>query len=296
MNRMKVLISLIVLTIVSSLIAVQSTNCFMYDVINIKALFSGAPVIIATLPPLLLSAITVLAFLGIIRTYLRPNSKKKLMKNYLIISIVLSGLGFITSLLAGIVVYKSLVNNNPFPGYSLLLMIVHLIILGSALYGLLFCLKKVEDDTEVVKVNFFHVLKTIGWFLFISMVYNRLGAFLAIPTYIYLRNLYLTFPFFLYLLVPVAIGVYKVLLLLGYIKDIKKKKIWSIVLLAVNVCLFIPVVIIGMLNTGAVSAVSFAMPLERISSMPVEIIIHFLTYTGVMVLLLVKAFKEKAAE
>ena len=92
---------------------------------------------------------------------------------------------------------------------------------------------------------------------------------------------------------PVAIGTYKVLLLLGYIEKLKTKKIFSIVLLACNVCLFIPIIIVGAVHSDAVSAVSAAMPLERLSSMPIEILIHFFSYLGVILPLFIKVVKQK---
>ena len=93
---------------------------------------------------------------------------------------------------------------------------------------------------------------------------------------------------------PIAIGVYKVLDLLGYLESIKQRKIFIITLLASNVALFVAIIVIGMLRTDMVSAISFAMPLERVSSMPVEIIIHFLSYTGVIISLFIRAIKMKA--
>ena len=293
MSRKVTLISLIVLTVFASLLAAQSSNMFFSDVLNAKALFSSYPTIISTMPALMLSVITVIVFLGLIRSYIRPNSKKKLLKNYTIISLVVSGIGFVTSILTGVVVYKSFVKPYPFPGYTIIFMVIHLLIIASCVYALVSCFKKMPEDTEEFKVDFKHVLKTIGWFLFISMTFNRFGMFLAMPAYVYLRNLYYTFFFYLYLLMPVAIGTYKVLLLLGYIEKLKTKKIFSIVLLACNICLFIPIIIVGAVHSDAVSAVSAAMPLERLSSMPIEILIHFFTYLGVILPLFIQVVKQK---
>ena len=80
MSRKVTLISLIVLTVFASLLAAQSSNMFFSDVLNAKALFSSYPTIISTMPALMLSVITVIVFLGLIRSYIRPNNKKKLLK------------------------------------------------------------------------------------------------------------------------------------------------------------------------------------------------------------------------
>ena len=283
MNRRTVLLSLIVLTIISSIVAVQSTNYFMADILNHAVLFSKHSSFLVTFPSLMFSVLTVMAFLGIVRVYLRPNSKKRLLKTYTIIALVVSGIGLLTVILSALQVYGSLIKPYPFPGYLIIFMIVHILVIAACIYGLAVCIKKMPEDTEEFKVDFKHVLKTIGWFLFISMAYNRLGNFFAIPIYIYLRNLYLSFPFFIYLLMPIAIGVYKVLDLLGYLKSIKQRKIFTG---PIRSCY-------RLLRTDMVSAISFAMPLERVSSMPVEIIIHFLTYTGVILPLFIRAIKMK---
>ena len=295
MTRKFTLISLIVLTVLSSLFAIQSSNMLGHDLINKDVLFGPNSVIIASLPPTFLSVITVILFLGIIRVYLRPNSKKKLIRLYLILIGVFSFLGFVTAILSGAVVYKSFVKPYPFPGFVIIFMVVHLLILGASVLSFIL-LKKLPDDTEVFKVDVKHVFKTIGWFLFISMTYNRLGMLLAMPIYVQLRTLYLTFPFYLYLLVPVALGAYKVCDLLGYFGDKQSRVIYLGITLGVSVILLVAIVVLGLTHTESISAVSPAMPLERIASMPVEIIIQSLTYLGLGITLLVFALKKQEAE
>ena len=94
---------------------------------------------------------------------------------------------------------------------------------------------------------------------------------------------------------PLFLGIVKVL----NIFDILNKKttfILSVVALAVNLVLFVVIVILALSDSSFISSVSQAMPLERISSKPFEIIIHFLTYTGVGVMLLIKNLKKDKQE
>ena len=107
----------------------------------------------------------------------------------------------------------------------------------------------------------------------------------------------MTFPFYLFLLVPVYLGTVKVLDVLGYFEKPKLKMILSIAGLACTLVLFVAIAIPGVLNTAYVSSVSTAMPLERLASKPVEILIHLFSNLAVGIILLVqslKANKQKA--
>ena len=80
--------------------------------------------------------------------------------------------------------------------------------------------------------------------------------------------------------------------------DRKKLFLMGLIALGVNVVLFAYIALMGINNTAFVSSLSQCMPLERMASKPIEILIHFLTYTGVGVAVLVlnKKPKEKEAE
>ena len=151
-----------------------------------------------------------------------------------------------------------------------------------------------KDDEERIKINFLYVLKTIGWVMFIGMVLSKLGLFLTMPVYVYVRNLYYTFPTYLYQLLPLYLGVVLVL----YNLEILPKKvtfIMSIVGLGVNVLLFAYTVIKGLGDTSYISSISQLYPIDRIASLPIEILIHFLAYAGVgvAILLLSRPRKEQ---
>ena len=79
-------------------------------------------------------------------------------------------------------------------------MIAHLLVLGGAIFGLVWYVRRLPADTEQFKVGAKHVFFTMGWFLFVALAFNRFGAFLTMPMYVELRNFYLTFLFYLFLL------------------------------------------------------------------------------------------------
>ena len=68
-----------------------------------------------------------------------------------------------------------------------------------------------------------------------------------------------------------------------------------IVVAACNIVLFAVTAIIGINDSAFVSAVSAAAPLERLGSMPMEILIHFVTYLGVSAYYIIVEIKAKKA-
>ena len=96
----------------------------------------------------------------------------------------------------------------------------------------------------------------------------------------------------MYLLCPLFLGVVKVLI------DFKiltkgSRLILPMVAGAVQITLFFAVIFIGTNNSTMVSAVSPAMPLERLASAPLEIIIHFASMLAVSIILIVQCVRNK---
>ena len=290
MNKKYLIIILSALTIVGALFTVLGSNMFFANVINFGAGFGSSTLFVA-LPAMAVSVTFAMAILYFLRTHKHPDCFKRITRLYLILAVVFNGLGLLGTILGGAVVYHTFVGPVPFPGYLIIFMILELLLVGAAVVGLVF-LKKVKEDEGRVKINFLYVLKTIGWFLFIMMVLNRLGTLLGCPSYIYLRNLSKTFLFYVYLLVPLFLGVVEVLHILQLL-DRKKMMILGIVGLGVNFVLFLYIAIMGMNDSGFISSLSQAMPLERMASKPLEILIHFLSYAGVGAAILVQNRKPK---
>ena len=288
MKQKYVILSLICLTVVGAFFAVLASNMLFSDVGNIS---SGASTFAVSLPAALFAATFVVAILYLIRITKRPECFRRITHLYLIVALALNGLGFAENIFSAVTVYGTLVSKHPFPGYTIIFLVLEAAVIGGAIFGLL-KLKNVKQDEVKTHINFGYVMKTIGWFLFISLMLNRLGTFLGMPFYVYLRNLYKTFPFYLFLLVPLYLGVVKVLFTFKLI-DRKQLKLFAIIGLAVNVALFAYTAIMGITDTAFISSLSQAMPMERLASKPVELPIHFLAYTGVGISLLVTYKKSK---
>ena len=278
MKRKYIIIALALITIVGSLFMALGSNMFFDDIFNIAVEISHSTLFVS-LPAMSVAVFFVVAVLYILRAYKRPNCIKRMSRLYAIILIVISAIGLVGAIMAGVNVYGTFVGSHPFPGYLIIFMILNVVLLAGGVVGLIFS-KKIKDDEDKVKINFLYVLKTIGWFLFICLVFNRFGMLLGAPTYIYLRNLYQTFPFYIYLLVPLFLGVLEAMYILKLL-DRKKLFILGIVGIALNVVLFVYIAVMGVNDTAFISSLSQAMPLERMASKPLEILIHFLSYAGV---------------
>ena len=279
MSKKFAIISLAILAVIGSIWTFYASNMFFGDVSNFGAGFMKTTLFV-TLPGLLLGAMMVTAALFIVRFYLRPNSRKILCRNYLFIAIALGAFGVIFTILGAVLNMHSFIKPYPFPSYLIIMLVLHILIVVAAAVVLFKVVLKMPDDTEQFKVKPLHVLHTLGLFLLIALAFNRFGAFLLAPVYVQWSTFYKTFVYYLFLLIPMALLVIKVLKLLE-ISD--KLFIPAIAVAAINVVLFALVVILGANDAAFISAVSAAAPLERLGSMPMELFIHFAAYLGVSV-------------
>ena len=277
MSKKFVIISLAILAIIGSIWTFYASNMFFGDVSNFGAGFMKTTLFV-TLPGLLLGALFVTATLFIVRFYLRPNSRKILCRNYLFIAIALGAFGLLFTILGAVLNMHSFIKPYPFAGYLIIMLVLNILIIAGSAVVLFKIVLKMPDDTEQYKVTVKHVFHTLGLFLLIALAFNRFGAFLLAPVYVQWSTLYKTFTYYLFLLIPMALLVVKVLKLL----EIRKHFLIPVVVIGIlNAGLMIAVLLLGANDAAFVSAVSAAAPLERLGSMPMELFIHFFTYFGV---------------
>ena len=290
MSKKFSLIALAIIAVLGSLMAFVASNLFFTDVPYFGPHIMDTAIFLS-FTALLFGAYFVIGAMYIVRSYLKPNIRKKMSKTYLKTTMVLAGLGFVFAILAAVINYNgNFLASAPFPGFIILMMVVHLLVLGGSIFALLKPVKALPEDTEEFKVGAKHVFFTMGWFLFTALAFNRFGAFLTMPIYVELRNFYQTVFFYLFLLVPMAILVKKVF----DVFELKLNRfIYVIILFAINLVLFIVVAIIGLNDTTFVSSLSPAMPLERLAAKPVEIIIHFASQFGILLAWLIREIKAK---
>ena len=289
----KLVIILACLTIVGALFTMLGSNMFFSDIGNIAVGFARSTLLI-TIPAAVMAVTFAVAILYFIRINRHPGCEKRITRLYLIIAVALNVIGLAANIAGALMVYGTLVSKNPFPGYTIIFLVLELAIIGCSIFGLLKN-KAREEDKDKVKITVAYVFKTIGWFMFLMLLLNRLGTFLTAPLYVYVRNLYKTFPFYLYLLVPLYLGI---VVVMSIFKCVDKKKILLLTYIGigVNVVLFAYIALMGINDTGFISSLSEAMPLERLASKPLEMLIHFLAYLGVCAGLLVSNLKKEKAE
>ena len=276
MSKKFVIISLAILAVIGSIWAFYASNMFFGDVSNFGAGFMKTTLFV-TLPGLVLGAMFVTASLFIVRFYLRPNSRKILCRNYLFIAMALGCFGVIFTILASILNF-GFDKPYPFPGYLIIMLVLHILVVAASAVVLFKIVLKMPDDSEKYKVSIKHIFHTLGLFLLIALAFNRFGAFLLAPVYVQWSTLYKTFVYYLFLLIPMALLVIKVLKLL----EIRQNFLLPVLIVAVlNAGLMLAIVLLGSKDAAFVSAVSAAAPLERLGSMPMELFIHFFTYFGV---------------
>ena len=279
MSKKFVIISLAILAIIGSLVTFYASNMFFSDVSNFGAGFMNTTLFVS-LTGMLFGAMLIAAPLFIVRFYQRPNSRKVLSRNYLFIAIALAAFGLIFAVLGGVVNYRGNFVKYPFPGYLIIMIVLHLLVIVGAALVLFKKVLKMPEDTEKYKVTVKHVFHTVGLYLLIALAFNRFGAFLFMPVYCQFSTLYKTFVYYIFLLVPMVILVIKAMRILELGKN---RFLMSLIALIITTGLMVAILLLGKSDSSFISAVSAAAPLERLGSMPMEIFIHFFTYFGVLI-------------
>jgi len=271
MSKKFALISLAIIAIFGSIFTFYATNLFFGDV---SCYFSNTTIFI-TFAALCFGALLLAAPLFLVRFYQREKSRKALCKHYLFIALALGTLGLIFVILAAIIDMHSLFKPYPFPGYLVIMLIIYLVIIGGSLFTLFKIVFKMPEDEEKFKMTAKHVFHTIGLYLLTALAFNRFGAFLFMPLYVQWSTFNRTFVYYLFLLIPMALLVIK---MIDMFKIRHNMFIEVFVISTLNIILMIAILFFGMNDSSFISAVSAAAPLERLGSMPMEIFIHFFAY------------------
>ena len=95
-----------------------------------------------------------------------------------------------------------------------------------------------------------------------------------------------------FILTPMYLGVVEVLYILEVV-DKKKLFLFGIIGAGVNVALFAYTAIIGIQDTAFIASLSQTMPVERMTSKPLEMLIHLLAYLGMAAVMIVQAKKKE---
>ncbi|MBP5648864.1 MAG: hypothetical protein J6X29_02545 [Clostridia bacterium] len=283
---------LICLLIVGALSAFYSTNFVLVDVLNMSGGVKNVD-FISTIPALLVAVDFVLLAMFSIRAMLRPKCFRRMASLYLIYLGVISLIGFVFSILSGIVVYGSFTSDYPFYGYSIGAMILHFALFLLSIILKVIVSRSIGVEDKAMKVNASYALYSGIMFFLVFFAFNRLGAFLFSIEYVSYSTLYMTFPMYIYLLVPPALLLYFALPIIKRFKESEKTKLIYIwIVFAANIVLGGAVIAVGWNNPLFISAVSPAAPLGRIASMPIETIFQI---TFLFIITIVYAIRQTIA-
>mgnify|MGYP003317534114 CR=1 FL=1 len=270
----------IVVAVIGAIINFYATNMILSDISNAYAGLHDI-YLISSIPAFMIACLFILALLYLGRRFLRPQYIKALSKLYLIIGLVISFIGFVTSILSGTIVYHSFVGQYPFPGYSFLMLITFIMLLGLFGFQLFHVIKKMPDDQEKRKPSFLYGLYTALLIIFIYFAINRLGAVLWSPFYIQGRTFYLTWSYYLWLLLPMVLlcfviaNVFKIHEV-GTVAGVIKYGVFAFVGLTFSIV----TLVLGMTNTQFVSAISPTVGVERLLAKPVDTILQLALFIG----------------
>jgi len=274
------LIVFIALILVGSFINFYCTNFVLSDVSNLTYGIKNRPEgIFASLPGLNFAFLFVLACIFIIRYLRRPQYLKRLSRLYVIIGMSFSFIGLISAILAGAIVYKTFTASNPFPGYLILSIVLFSLFLIAGVLFFIFVFPKMEYSEEKRKLTAGYIFYSIVLAVTTYYAFNRLGALMWSPVYADAPTLYMTWPFYLGLILPILTFVHTFF----YSYDFYKKRC-GIALIIINVIngLFIAsvifVIVMGMQNTEFISVISPAMGASRLLAKPIDIIAHFVIF------------------
>lgn len=264
MSKKLALIVLAVVVVIGSLFTYYGSNFLFSDVANMVPGIKDAN-IITTFPMFMVACEFMLGAIYLVRYIRRSQYVKSMTKKYLIIFMCFSFVGFVTSILSGTMIYHSFVKSAPFIAYPLVMAIVHAILIGVAIYFYIYVSKNMKEDETKRKFSIVYVLYNIANSLFVYFVMERFGAFLMFPFWIQWRTIYLTWPFIISLIVPVAMVIQT---LLYSFDSYKKKPLFGLVFAIANFVIGLATNIaartIGYYDSRAISAISPAMAIERL--------------------------------
>ena len=294
MKKKTALILITIISLAGSFATFYVSNLLFSDVGNLFYGFHDL-YILATLPGFMLVPELVLATLYIVRVVIKPAGRKQICRLYTVLLAVFAAMGFAGAIASGTVVYGSFLAPYPFPGYTLEGLIFQgaLMVLGIILR--IRC-EKLPEDSKRQKITFGYVVYTLVLAVLIFFTYNRLGALLWAPVYVHWPTLYMTFPFYVSLLLPAGVLANNLGFVFGQFEKMPKKRTSNLILLTVlTVVLGAAVFIIGWLNTQFISVISPALALERLATKPIDVIVQFGLLIIFEVIFLVMSGKDKKA-
>jgi len=261
------------LAVLGSITTFYATNMLLSDVSNMFYM-SITRDCITTLPCFFIALDFILASIYVMRFYAKIRFKRSQTILYSWILFAFSLIGIISTLYSGLVIYGSMVAPYPFKNALNIFLIFHIVMLGHSFQTRKIG-KKMTEGLERRKFKITYVLFTVMICGIVFFAYNRFGAFLLSPLYIQWSSFYLTFPFYLSLLLPIALLVQA---LFYTFKLVEKRPnlgiISTVTIFVLNIVLGFAVMYTGYHNPQFISAISPAVAIERLLTSPIDTVAH----------------------
>lgn len=286
LTKKQALLLITLILILGSIVTFYGGNLLCSDLSN---MFYGVHdiYIISSFPMALTILYFVLGFLFTIRYYRYPQYKKRMINLYTILFGIVALIGIVFTILTVTIIYKNLFAPYPFFGYSVIMLLVHLAIFIFSIYVNILIRKKLEDDSERRKFKVSYIVTTIVLFVLSILAFYRFGSVIYMPLYAQGRTFYMTVWFYIWACMPMAILVHNVLYFLDIYKNNKQALKYTAIVSILQISLGIVVVRLMKNYPIFISAISPALPLERLATSPID---TYIGLYGVTVLVLYYCF------
>lgn len=265
---------LLALFLIGSFVTFYAMNLLLSDLSNMY--YMGPNRDLISSQPLFFCALDfVLAIIAVIRLYMRPQYKKAAAVLYTKILTGFSAFGILMALLTGAVIYGSFTAPYPFKGATLLSLAWHLLMLVLS-FALRKKAKALPEDPEKRKMKAYYVIYTVALCVIVFFAMHRFGSLLWAPVYAQARTLSLTWSFYLAQLLPASLLGHILIYMFGLNETHPKLgTCYATVVITLDIAIAAYVFLVAMKNPLFISAVSPAVALERLITMPVDTILHF---------------------
>lgn len=264
MNKKLRFFLLILLSAGASFVCFYATNLILSDIANMFYMTLTRD-LISSLPVFLFAVELLIAVLAIVRGGRAPQERRALARRCALACAVLSAAGAACAVLTGSVIYGSFTAPYPFAGATLLLLAVHTAVLAAAVIAL--CVLRGEKGrVSAIRVLLWPLLAIYTYYAF-----DRFGAVLWAPVYAQASTLYKTFVFYLALLLPICVLLCAWRRALGFgCSRLAVRALLPLLAVGLNAA----VILIGQKDMQFVAAISPALGIERLLSMPILAIAH----------------------
>lgn len=292
MNKKPAYILLLILSIIGSIVCFYFGSFIFGDVANYTYGWNGLNFFVS-IPSVMFCFQFVACSVLVLRYYRSEKYRKKTLLLYIRILISFSIIGIIFIFLSSIYSYGTLFAKYPFPYYLIIFLIIHILIIAISIYYYKKIKNNMKEDNESKKMTISYVIYSICLPGYIFFAYYKFGALILSFLYVQLSTLYMTWPAYVWLSVPVLLFYFVVLKDFKYYKDYNEQILHISLCLILDICLSLTFFITSAHNSLFISAISPAFGLDRLATNPYVAIFQFVITVSVYLYYLIRCIYKK---